>query len=305
MVLIGGFVIFVLIGLGLMFLASLVGSSLPCIAEYEISGTLTKDSTEENIFSLPIKGSDRIVKDLKEIDSNPSVKSLLLIVNSPGGEVYSSVEIYDVIANFSKPVVVYFQQVGASGAYYLAVPSKHIMSHPDALVGSIGVKLDHVNVQGLFEKLGINITSFKGGKYKDILSESREATEEEKQIVASIVNDIYAEFKSAVKKHRGNKINDPDAYEAKIYTGRQALSAGLVDSIGKLSDARKIAFKYADLNETSGRVCDYKEYGKSFKNILSQVIYSFGVTFGKGIFDGMQKTHVGYSDLKSPLVQLN
>ncbi len=264
------------------FLDETAKTMVPCISEYQISDTLVKDSTE-TFFGIETRGSDKIISDLQDIEKKPYVKGLLLVVSSPGGGVYPTKEIYYTLKNYSKPIVVYIEEVATSGGYYITLPAKHIVAHPDAIVGSIGVRIDHVTLAGLFEKLGINATSYKSGRYKDFLSSSRNVTKEDLKLIDAILLDTFEEFKSDVLKHRGNKITDPDVFEAKIYTGRQAYAVGLVDSIGRKEDAKKIAAEVANISERY-TTCDFSQKKRGLGSLLSGFFESVGIYLARGFY---------------------
>ena len=255
-----------------------------CLAEYSVEGAIVSEGSAPNMFSDGVKGSADIAADLMDIDKRDNVKGLFLVVNSPGGGVYATKEIFDVLKNYSKPIIVYIKETGASGGYYISLPAKKIIAHPDSIVGSIGVRIDHTSLKGLFDKIGINSTVFKSGKYKDVLSESRELNEDDLKIVNGLLDDIFYDFKSDVLKFRGSRITDPDAYEAKIYTGRLALKAGLVDDIGSLDYAKDQAYGIANVSKDS--VCDYNGNRLKSSGFFAESVYGFGKMLGKGLMDG-------------------
>lgn len=178
---------------------------------------------------------------------DPMAKAVVFVINSPGGSAAASEELYTYMKKLSesKPLVVYSPEVLASGGYYIALPAKKIVVSPYALVGSIGAVTTLINVAGLFEKLGINITIIKSGEYKDIGSIFRELTPEEYIILSDIVNKTAELFIKRVRENRPDV--SQEVLTAKIYMGSDALAAGLVDEIGTLEDAIKIARELANL----------------------------------------------------------
>ncbi|MEM3373056.1 MAG: signal peptide peptidase SppA [Candidatus Anstonellales archaeon] len=299
-----GFILFIAIVVLLAILTLFSSSSSPisdteCIAEYRIFGELTfpeEDVERESIFSEPRISLSEIISDLNKINNDKKAKALLLKINSPGGGVYQTKEIFSALKKFNKPIVVYYSELGTSGAYYIGLPAKFIIAHPNAIIGSIGVRLDNINIVGLLEKIGVNITTYKSGKYKDLLSSTRNLTKEEEDIVIQIIKDIYSDFVNDVKEFRGSKISDNDAYEAKIYTGKQALNAGLVDQIGSLEDARKKAFELANLTYDEKKICNYEKKKKaSLMDLFASSFYMIGKYFAKGFSDGL-KPDIGNSD---------
>jgi protease-4 len=188
------------------------------------------------------------VSDRLESASNmPRVKAVVLRIDSPGGTVASSQEIATTIGDFSKPVVISMGDTAASGGYYIASQADSIVAEPGTLTGSIGVIWASFDPTGLFKELGIRIDAITAGKHKDMFLPGR-LTPARRKLVQRIVDDMYDQFVSAVARGR-------DLPEAKVrrlatgqlYTGDQALSAGLVDELGGLDDAVREAETLADI----------------------------------------------------------
>lgn len=182
---------------------------------------------------------DRIVGD-------PAAKAVVLVVNSPGGSAAASEEIYQLMKRLadSRIVVVYTPETLASGGYYISLPAHKIMASPHALVGSIGSIMVLYRVDELLNKLGINVTVIKSGRFKDIGSATRMPTEEEVGILKSIVDKTAQIFIDRVKEHKNVSY---DVFTAKIYIGADAVRVGLVDSVGTLDDAVELAKKLAGM----------------------------------------------------------
>jgi len=191
-----------------------------------------------------------ISKILNEVKSiNP--KGIILAISSPGGSVYESDAIYETLLNFKKEnglkIYTSMGEECASGGYYIAMSSDKIFAEPTTITGSIGVILNIVNYEELLNKIGINIKTIKSGKFKDIGSPYRTMSDEEKKILQSIINEFYERFLNIVSVNRKIPVNDlrPLA-QGQIYTGKQALSLGLVNGLGNLSDVIETMKK--DLN---------------------------------------------------------
>ncbi|MCX8205881.1 MAG: signal peptide peptidase SppA [Candidatus Micrarchaeota archaeon] len=253
-----GIIAFVLIlaAVGLVLLA-IIGQasgiallSKPCIAEVRIDDYITEYKEEASIFSAePRPTSGQIISQIEEANRRPDVKAIVLYIDSPGGEVIASREIYEAAKKSDKPVVAYLRNVAASGAYYAAVGSDYIVSEPEAITGSIGVRATFVSLEGLFDKLGINYTVVASGDKKGMGDIDRQLTPEEREIVQAYVDEVFADFRQAVYESRKGNPRFTDerfgqALDARILSGRMAYSLGLVDEIG----SRKAAFrKAADL----------------------------------------------------------
>ncbi len=194
------------------------------------------------------------------------VKGVVLHISSPGGGVVASEHIYYRIREFKekykKPVIAYMDDVGASGAYYVACAADEILASSSCLTGSIGVVFAIPNFEHLFNNLGIHTYWIKAGKYKTA-GEEYPMSEAERAMLQSTVDDVYSQFLSVVTEGRGDKLaafylNEPDfnldakvkeLAEGRIYTGRQAMAVGLVDRLGNLTDAIHLAAQRAHVDE--------------------------------------------------------
>lgn len=194
-------------------------------------------------------GHDGMVGDLREelrlALEDDTVKAILLRVDSPGGEVLASDEIYRAVreARQKKPVVCSMGSIAASGGFYAAMGSNWIVADNLTITGSIGVVLQAFNYKGLFDKIGLKSVTLKSGKFKDLLNGGRDPTEEEIQLVQSLIMESYEQFLGVVASER--KL-DPEALrngiaDGRVLSGRQALAAKLVDQIGTFQDAVKKA----------------------------------------------------------------
>lgn len=253
-----GMLVFLLIAVAvgavlLTVIGQLAGISLlskPCIAEVRIDDYITEYKEEPSIFSSRKRPtSEDIIKQIEEANRRPDVKAIVLYIDSPGGEVIASREIYEAAKASKKPVVAYLRNVAASGAYYAAVGSDYIVSEPEAVTGSIGVRATFISLEGLFEKLGINYTVVASGDKKAMGDIDRQLTPEEREIVQAYIDEVFSDFKAAVYESRKDNPRFTDerfsqALDARILSGRMAYSLGLVDELG----SRKKAFrKAADL----------------------------------------------------------
>ncbi|VVB57613.1 Peptidase family S49 [uncultured archaeon] len=240
--------------LGILLLAGLLyvffssASSLPslgrgCIGVIDIKGEITADDTPDTLFSQGQAGSSTIAKLIQRADERPDVRGILVVIDSPGGSSLGSREIYSALRASDKPKVSYLRELAASGGYYSAIGTDYIVSEPDTLTGSIGVRMTITDLSGLFSKLGYNETTIKSGELKDIGTPDRPMTDAERQIFEGIVNETFGEFKDAVVARRGSKLAHPgfeQALDGRVLTGRQAQAIGLVDEIGtqKMAEQR-------------------------------------------------------------------
>ena len=198
----------------------------------------------EKIGVVEIKGviaepEDKI-KALREFRYDQKIKAVVVRVDSPGGAVGASQELYEEILMLDreKPVVASLGTVAASGGYYASLGARHIVANPGTVTGSIGVIAKIPNVQALLEKLGIKTTVIKSGSFKDMGSIVRDMTKEEKDLFEGVMKDLHQQFISAVAKSR--KLPEEKVSvlaDGSIMTGNQALDAKLVDETGNFSVA--------------------------------------------------------------------
>ena len=204
------------------------------------------------VIEGPITGSRHLVDEIEAHRRDPAVRAVVIRVESPGGGVAPSQEIHDAILRLraEKPVVASLGSVAASGGYYAAVAADSIVANPGTLTGSIGVIFEFPTFPDLLEKLGVRYQVYKSGSMKDIGSFSREPTEAEDDVLDAIIDDVYAQFVDAVVEGRGLPREQVlAAADGRVFTGRQALDAGLVDRLGGLHEAVLLA---ADMAGISG-----------------------------------------------------
>ena len=197
-----------------------------------------------------IVSSKDIIAHLIDFRDDKAVKAIVLRIDSPGGGVGPSQEIYEEVrrAVDVKPVVVSMGSVAASGGYYIAVPARRILANPGSITGSIGVIMEFTNFQELLQKIGLRNDVVKSGEHKDIGSPVRPMTDTDRKILQAMIDDVHAQFIDAVAE--GRKM-ERDAVRAladgRIFTGRQAMASGLVDELGNLQDAIDVAAELAGI----------------------------------------------------------
>ena len=185
----------------------------------------------------------RIRKQLREVRQSPHVLGVLLKINSPGGGVTASDQIYEEVMKTKaagKKIVVFMDEVAASGGYYIACGADQVLATPTTITGSIGVIISSVNVTGLMDKIGVKSQVFKSGDFKDTLSMAREMREDEKRFVQDLVDESYQRFISLVSKGRGISIEtlrERKLIDGRILSGVKAQELGLIDQVGYWDDA--------------------------------------------------------------------
>jgi protease IV len=195
--------------------------------------------------------ADSIVRTLGEYRDNPSVAAVVLRVNSPGGVVGPTQEIFAAVERVraaGKPVVASLGSVAASGGYYVAVAANRIYANPGTLTGSIGVVMQLANVEGLLKKVGVDYVVVKAGAFKDIGNIARPMRPEERQVLQALLDDVYGQFIKAVAQRRGLDEKAVLAFaDGRVYSGQQARALKMVDEMGGLEDAVESAAKLAGL----------------------------------------------------------
>lgn len=200
----------------------------------------------------PIYTSEKTVKDLDKFQKRNDIKAIVLRINSPGGVVGPTQEIFEKVKTLSliKPVVSSLGAVAASGGYYIALAGDSILANGGSILGSIGVIMEYPIAHGLFEKVGVEFETIKSGELKDTGSMTRAVTSRDRQYLQGVVDDLYAQFVNAVAVERSLPHAEVEALaDGRVFTGLQSLSLGLIDGIGTLEDAISLA---ARLGEISG-----------------------------------------------------
>jgi protease-4 len=240
------------------------------IAVVPVEGIITGESLGRDGYTMV----DYIEDQLKMAGEDNRVKAVVLKVNSPGGEVLASDDIYNAIEKFQsetdKPVITSMGSLAASGGYYVSAPTRWIVANELTITGSIGVIMHSINYRALMDKVGLRPEVYKSGKFKDMLSGSKketEVTEEEKQMVQNLVNETFEKFKSIVAEGRksandankGSKTgkgkvltkNWEDYADGRVLSGKEAEKLGFVDELGNFDTAVSRAKKIAGIDEAN------------------------------------------------------
>ncbi|HWY88274.1 MAG TPA: signal peptide peptidase SppA [Gemmataceae bacterium] len=263
------------------------------IALVQVDGIISGSVIDQGGYSLV----DLIKAQLRRAEDDDRVKAVLLKVDSPGGEVLASDDIYRAIKDFQsrthKPVIASMGSLAASGGYYISSPCRWIVANELTITGSIGVIMSSWNYRGLMDKVGVLPQVFKSGKYKDMLSGSREPnsiTPEEKAMVQSLIDETFARFKSVVREGRtqaydqnkdrqdkGRALSDDwqDYADGRVLSGTEALKLGFVDQLGGFDDAVERTKKLAGISQAN-----LIQYQQRFD--LSDVFRLFGKSDANG-----------------------
>ncbi|AXN37877.1 signal peptide peptidase SppA [Peribacillus butanolivorans] len=230
------------------------------IAVFDVEGTI-QDTGEASLLSSATYNHRAFMDKLKMAEENDDIKGIILRVNSPGGGVVESAEIYDKILDIKKvkkPVYVSMGSMAASGGYYISAPADKIYASPETMTGSLGVIMHGYNYEKLAKKYGVEFETIKSGPHKDIMSPSREMTDEEREILQNMIDNSYDQFVKIIADGRGmtekevRKIAD-----GRIYDGRQAKENHLIDDFGHLDDV--IAAMKTDIGKKDAQVIRYTD----------------------------------------------
>jgi protease-4 len=237
--------------------SSVAGSSGSgdAVAIVRVEGTITSSDSAEFTGGAT---SGVVIADLEAAAEDDAVKAIVLRVDSPGGTVTGSSQIYEVIRDYEKPVVVSMAGLAASGGYQISAPADYIFARPDTFTGSIGVIMTLFNAKELIDDIGVDVILFTSGPNKSMGSNWEDITPEQQQIFEALIDESYDYFVELVADGRGMDMETVrELADGRIYTGRQAADNGLVDELGNLDDA--IA-KAAELGGISGepRIVEYE-----------------------------------------------
>lgn len=273
---IGGGVVFALVCAscaGVFVIAASLGTSDlavgPAVAIVRVEGVILSGDPPTDPFGTPSGAYSGVVRNhLKQAEDDPNVKAIVLHVNSPGGSVVGSDEIYQQVLAMTKPIVVSMGELAASGGYYVSAPADEIFANSGTLTGSIGVISQFIHIGGLLEEYGVEVTTIKSGEFKDIGSMFRSMSDEEQAAWQAIIDETYAEFVKIVADGRGLSVEDvKEIADGSIYTGRQAMELGLVDKLGNQSAAIQRAAELGDI-KGEPRIVEYEVPFSLFQGLL-------------------------------------
>jgi len=240
------------------------------IAVIPLNGTIT---TENSSLFPGSAITPELVRDyLAKAEQDKSVKAIVFRIESPGGEIAPCQEILWQIERVgeTKTIVVSMGGTAASGGYYISTKADKIVALPTTMTGSIGVISQIMNIEGLLEKLGIEIETFKGGQYKDMYRGFREMTREEEEIMQGMIDEYYELFIEVVAEGRGlNKEEVRNLATGQIYSGTEAKELGLIDELGDLDTAINLTAEIAGIEDPI--VEYYRKPGLTLRSLLGFV----------------------------------
>jgi protease IV len=240
------------------------------IARIEISGAIAGATRK------------RVLEALKTVEER-KFPALLLRIDSPGGTVGDSQEIYEALKRLQDKVkiVASFGNISASGGVYIGMGAQHIVANPGTITGSIGVILRGNNIERLLERVGVSFKVVKSGPYKDILAFDREMTDAERQILQDLIDISYGQFVHTVATARNLPVETVKTFaDGRVFTGQQALELGVVDRLGTEADARRWAAELVDLDPDKAPIFTLEERKPLLARLTSGQGARLGTTAG-------------------------
>lgn len=221
------------------------GNHLGKIVILEVNGVIQESSDSTFVVDTNSYNHRNFIAMLDHAASEPDVEGILIRIDSPGGGVVESDEIYrrivEIKEKYEIPVYVSMGSMAASGGYYIAASADKIFAHASTITGSLGVIMQSINVAELADRFGVKMETIKSGPYKDIMSQTREMTEEERQILQSIIDESYEQFVEVIAEGRKmDKDTVRSLADGRIYSGKQAVELNLVDELGTYEDALRV-----------------------------------------------------------------
>ncbi|UTR11394.1 signal peptide peptidase SppA [Evansella sp. LMS18] len=231
------------------------------IAVIHLNGVIENSYNPPGIFQAAGYHHENFLRQLDTAAEDGQVHGIIIRVNTPGGGVVESSEIHDKIVDiqeeFRKPVYISMGSMAASGGYYIAAPADKVFANSQTITGSLGVIMQSINVSELAEDLGISSEVIKSGPYKDIMSATREMTDDEREILQDLIDESYEQFVDVIEA--GRDFSREEVYEladGRIYSGSQAYEAGLIDGLGHFHEV--IDTMQEDLDRGNLTVVEYE-----------------------------------------------
>ncbi len=255
-------------------------SGMAMLGAFAVNTQLNESSSSSGNIGIvevtgPILISKNIIRDIKTFREDESIKAIILRVDSPGGGIGPSQEIYRELikARTDKPVITSMGSVAASGGYYIACAAQGIVANKGTITGSIGVIMEYANLEEIAKKIGISPVVIKSGEFKDMGSPMRELKESEKQLFQSLVDELHAQFVSDAASARNIETAAmAKLADGRVYTGQTALKLKLVDRLGNLDDAVQWAGQLAGIQEKLVPVYPKQDKMTLFKKLAETLI---------------------------------
>ena len=269
---------------------ALASGSGPQIGVVEVRGAIT-DEEEGPSKSAGGASSGEVIKNLERFRKNDDIKAIVLRIDSPGGAVGTSQEIYEEVRRVAKQkkVVASMGNMAASGGYYIACACDFVMANPGTLTGSIGVISQFFEVKDFLDGWKVHEETIKSGKYKDIGSPFRTWSDEDRAYFQAIIDDVYGQFVQAVADGRKLPVETVrELAQGKVYSGRQAKAVKLVDDLGGLDDALKKAVELAGATGEPRAVYPPRDNPFSLRELLTSAFHGAALGAASGAVEGVR-----------------
>jgi protease-4 len=262
------------------------------VAVIEVKGIISS-SQSAGLFEIQGATPANVRNQIEKAEGDPSVKAILLEINSPGGTIVASEAIAEAVKEAKKPTVAWLGEIAASGGYYVASATDYIVADRGSMTGSIGVIFVFPQYDRLLDKIGVKMRVIKAGKYKDIGSPYRNMTPEEEDLVNEWVQSAYGDFIQTVADNR-NLSEDyvRSVAEGALYTGSRAVELKLADTTGTRKDAINIAGHLGGI-EGKPDIITYRERG-FFRDIVGVASSRFGYGFAVGLLSAESPEGLSY-----------
>ena len=212
--------------------------------------------------------SGRIAEELRWAEEDPSVRAIVLRINSPGGSMVASDEVYQALTMVSKPMVASMGEIAASGGYYIACAADEIIANEGTMTGSIGVLMELPNAEELMEKLGVEVVIIRSGPHKGEGNLYNRVSDEEAAVLQEIVDEAFERFVTVVSQGREMDFTQVKRLaDGRLYSGRRALSLGLIDGLGNLPEAIARAAELGGI-EGQPRIVEYRRPPTLFETLV-------------------------------------
>ena len=248
------------------------------------SGMYSRDRIGLVEISDVIYSARPCLEQLKALQDDDEIRGILVRINSPGGVVAASQEIFEELKKLRDAgmvIIVSMGNMATSGGYYIACAADTIMASPGTVTGSIGVIAEMMNTQELFQKIGVSSNVIKSGKFKDTGHPMRKMTSEERILMQGLVDDMYDQFLEDVSRERRlPKDEVRKIADGRILSGRQALEAGLIDTLGTFNDAVRLTAQMTGISGTPALI------NKRRRNKVNEWLRGFGRSLGEGLVKG-------------------
>ncbi len=229
----------------------------PTVAIVQVQGPIVSASASNPWNAAPQAAAEDIIPLVQHLEADPNVKAIVLHINSPGGSVVASDRIYHALDQVNKPLIVYMDEVAASGGYYISMAADTIIANPNTLTGSIGVIAVFLNAQGLMEKIGLEAEVITAGEAKDMGSVYRAMRPEERAYFEDLLRAVHTNFIQVVAQGRDMEVDRVrELADGRVYLAQDALELGLIDALGYEGDAVAQAAKMGHI-EGEPRVVRY------------------------------------------------